>query len=343
MFDILLSVCLLADPTACRLERHAGGETRAACAAKALRLSQAVTDPERAERWPCVPEGTTPKLTLSEIAPGVLVHQGQHADFDALNVGDIANIGVVIGERSVAIIDAGGSATVARRLLEALPMVTPLPISHVILTHMHPDHSFGAATLAADGATIVGHAKLPRAIAARRAHYTARAQEVLGAAFADTTLADPDIAVEDRLEIDLGGRVLELVAQPTAHSDNDLTVFDRQTGTLFVGDLLFLSHLPVVDGSVLGWLEVIDALSALDAERAVPGHGPVSVPWPSAAAPMTRYLDVLVAEAREAIAAGIPIGDAAATIGHEAAADWLLADHFAIRNALTVYKELEWE
>ncbi|MEM9781283.1 MAG: quinoprotein relay system zinc metallohydrolase 2 [Pseudomonadota bacterium] len=343
MFEVLLSVCLLADPAACRTERHAGGATRAACAAEAQRLADGVGADRRAERWPCVAAGTTPSIALTEIAPGVFVHQGRHAEFDPINLGDVANIGVVIGERSVAVVDAGGSAAVARGVLAAIREITPLPVSHVVLTHMHPDHSFGAATLAAGGAQIFGHAKLPRALAARREHYIARARDMIGPAFAETELAAPDLTVGDSIEIDLGGRILELVAHPTAHTDNDLTVFDRESGTLFLGDLLFVGHLPVIDGSVLGWLAVLDRLEAQPTQRAVPGHGPVAVSWPEAAAPMRAYLEALVAEARAAIEAGMPIGEAAETLGHSTAATWLLADRFAARNALTVYKELEWE
>jgi glyoxylase-like metal-dependent hydrolase (beta-lactamase superfamily II) len=65
-------------------------------------------------------------------------------------------------------------------------------------------------------------------------------------------------------------------AWPTAHSDNDLTVLDEQTGTLFAGDLVFLTHVPVLNGSIRGWLTVIDELGAISAQRAVPGHGSVS-------------------------------------------------------------------
>ena len=54
------------------------------------------------------------------------------------------------------------------------------------------------------------------------------------------------------LNLDLGGRNLLLRAWPTAHSDSDLTAFDKQTGALIAGDLVFVSHVPVLDGSIDG-------------------------------------------------------------------------------------------
>ena len=96
------------------------------------------------------------------------------------------------------------------------------------------------------------------------------------------------------MTLDLGSRTLTLRAWPAAHSDNDLTVFDEQTRTLFAGDLVFLSHIPVLDGSIRGWLAVIDELGDLSAQRVVPGHGAVSE-WPAALADQRRYLaDIVV-------------------------------------------------
>ena len=89
-------------------------------------------------------------------------------------------------------------------------------------------------------------------------------------------------------------RTLILQAWPAAHSDSDLTVLDEKTGTLFAGDLVFLTHIPVMDGSIRGWLSVIDELGGLPAQRVVPGHGAVSE-WPAALADERRYLETLAA------------------------------------------------
>ena len=101
---------------------------------------------------------------------------------------------------------------------------------------------------------IVGHARLAERLAEAGPFYLASLRRLIGPAFAGTELVAPTQAVTDTVTIDLGGRTLELRAWPTAHTDTDLTVLDTATGTLFTGDLLFVERIPVVDGSLLGWL-----------------------------------------------------------------------------------------
>ena len=86
----------------------------------------------------CQPAG--PALDLTEIAPGVYVHIGEIAEPNPENGGDVANLGVVVGRDSVAVIDAGSTRQVGESLWRAVRQVTNLPVEHLILTHMHPDH-----------------------------------------------------------------------------------------------------------------------------------------------------------------------------------------------------------
>jgi quinoprotein relay system zinc metallohydrolase 2 len=209
---------------------------------------------------------------------------------------------------------------------------------------MHPDHVFGNAAFVDDRPVFVGHAKLARALAARAERYLAINRELLGEdAFAGTRIILPDMAVEGRTSLDLGGRTLELEAQPTAHTDNDLTVRDKATGTLFLGDLLFAVHVPALDGSIRGWIALLDHLSAAPAARVVPGHGPASMSWPEAAVPLRRYLDKVAIDVRRLIKDGRLLSEAPATAGQSEKDAWVLFEDYHARNVSAAFAELEWE
>src|SRR5688572_1315710 len=281
---------------------------------------------------------------LREIADGVFAFQGAHELMTASNEGAICNLGVVVGADAVAVIDSGGSMAEARAFIAAITEVTSKPVRYLINTHMHPDHIFGNAAFRPLGPTIVGHRNLPAALEARGGYYLQSYREQLGDRLLEgIEIVPPTLLVDDTLELDLGGRVLQLKAWEAAHTDNDLTVLDPTSGTLFAGDLVFLGHLPTIDGSLLGWLRQIDALAAIDAKRVVPGHGPVSSKWPDALEPERRYFEVLAGDLRQAIKEGTPLAEAVKTAGRSEASNWALFDDYNERNATTAYAELEWE
>ncbi|WP_425485468.1 quinoprotein relay system zinc metallohydrolase 2 [Chthonobacter rhizosphaerae] len=282
-------------------------------------------------------------LHVEEVAPGVFVHRGVTALMTAGNGGAIANVGFVVGNEAVAVIDTGGSVREGEALLAAVAAKTDLPVRYVINTHVHPDHLFGNAAFLRRNVAFVGHVRLKEAMEARFSHYLTANRAEMGALLDGVAPVPPTVPVSDRMEIDLGGRTLILNAWPVAHTDNDLTVFDPASGTLFAGDLVFLEHLPSLDGSLRGWQRALRELAAIPAVRVVPGHGPVSAPWPAALEPQRRYFDVLAEDLKAAIDSGVPISRAVTTAGQSEAGAWLLFDQFNRRNATAAYAELEWE
>ncbi len=281
-------------------------------------------------------------LPMSAVAPGVFVHFGAQADAAPANLGAIANIGFIVGKKCVAIVDTGGSIVIGRRLRAAVREVTTLPVCYVINTHVHPDHVFGNAAFKEDRPRFVGHEKLAAALAARGRNYTLALGRDLGPAVHGSELIAPDTVVEGALDLDLGERTLRLRAWPVAHTDNDLTVFDEETGTLWLADLLFVERIPVIDGSLRGWLAVLGQVRALAPKEVVPGHGD-GKHWREALAAQERYLTTLLEETRAAIKVGRTITQAVAEVGLSERPRWLLFDAYHRRNVTAAYAELEWE
>lgn len=293
---------------------------------------------------PRVSPAEAQEIGLLEVAPGIFVHVGAYALVNAENHGDISNACLIVGSTSVAVIDTGGSYAIGKALREAIGKLTDKPVRYVINTHMHPDHVLGNAAFEGIGADFVGHHKLPAALAARTDSYLRNARERLGdSGFAGTKIVMPTKIVTDTLDLDLGGRSLTLKARPTAHTDNDLTIFDSPTETFFLGDLLFSGHIPTLDGSIVGWLKLIPELMKEKAARAIPGHGPKSMSWPDAIFPEQRYLETIAREVRAMIKNGDTLEKAVATAGQSERGNWQLFDEHNGRNVTAAFTELEWE
>ncbi len=169
VFEAFVTMCMLAAAgpvtplpgETCRIALLPGfaAGTKAACE-RASRLVARQPAGVKAKGLPfCAPRPSS-VLAFSEAVPGVFVHRGKVEEPNPANVGDVSNIAFVVGSRSIAVIDAGGSRKVGEEIYLAIRERSALPITHLILTHMHPDHVLGAEPLREAGAAIIGHANL---------------------------------------------------------------------------------------------------------------------------------------------------------------------------------------
>ncbi|MCG7957417.1 MAG: quinoprotein relay system zinc metallohydrolase 2 [Candidatus Thiodiazotropha endolucinida] len=294
---------------------------------------------------------------FQQIAPGLYFSSGVHQDFSKSNKGQIANTGFIVGSERVAIIDTGSSYHQGVRIREQVRAVTDLPIDYVILTHMHPDHALGTSAFSKDSPLVIGHQNLADALARRESTYLNNMKRLLGDSAKDTRLVIPSksVTTSEGMSIDLGDRWLYLTAYPTAHTNNDLSVFDTKTGTLWLSDLLFVDRIPVIDGSLLGWLKVMDGLMASGCintqhnqqcqpiVQVVPGHGPVVTAWQSALAKQHHYLEEIANQIRRIIRKGGTISQAVKSVGLDEQGNWLLFNEYHGRNVTAAFAELEWE
>ena len=285
-------------------------------------------------------------LAVADVKPGVFVHTGALEDWGPANGGDVGNLGFVVGSRCVAVIDTGGTPAVGQALKAAIERATPLPVCYVVNTHAHPDHVLGNVAFVdthKPAPRFVDSARFAQALTAREPYWLNSLKRDFGIELPRASVVYPGISVDKSLDLDLGDRVLTLQGWPTAHTDNDLTVYDRRTRTLFASDLLFVRHLPALDGNLRGWIAVMADLRRLPVDTVVPGHGPVSNDWPGVMDAQAKYLGALLGDTRDALRKHLTIQQAVDSIGIAPGTSWLLTDRFHKRNVTAAYAELEWE
>lgn len=294
----------------------------------------------------------TPKqhesFAVESIAEGIYAHRGEDLDIDTGYQGDICNISFIVGSKGVAVIDTGGSLKVGEQLYTAIRKVTPLPVLYVINTHVHPDHVYGNAAFLPSNTNeqapvFVGHEKLAHAMDLRSEQYTKLNERLLHDDAKGSVLIKPTLAVKTTLTLDLGDRELVLDAHPIAHTNTDITVIDKKTGTLFAGDLLFINRTPVVEGDIKGLITEIIKLKHSQATQVVPGHGPVTKDWLGALNNAERYLTTLLNDVRASIKRHDSMEKAMDTAAETERKHWKLFEITNRRNVNIIYPVLEWE
>ncbi len=285
--------------------------------------------------------------SVEQVTDGIYYHQGVHEDASVENFGAIANVGFIIGSDCVAVIDSGGSYKEGELLAKAVQSVTDKPVCYIINTHVHPDHTLGNAAFNGAHTIYIGHEKLSAAMAAREDFFKRSFSETLGDAYTGTEFIAPSqtVSIDQPVTIDLGNRELVLTAFTTSHTDHDLTVFDKQTQTLWTGDLLFIERTPALDGSINGWIAISEQLQQMPVNYIVPGHGPAGstdlgqAGWQA----QLLYLTSIRQQIRDIILDFGTIEEATASVGLAEKDKWLLFDEYHRRNVTAAFVELEWE
>lgn len=239
---------------------------------------------------------------LTKIADNVYSYVGVRNSSPQNSFG--ANAGIVIGRDGILVIDTLVSAREAQRFINDIRAVSDKPIRYVVNTHYHLDHSFGNNEFAKLGAIVIAQAN-------DRKNMRNNGEAVLQGAkdfglsetdMAGTVLAYPVIGFTDRMEIDLGDQMVELLYPGSSHTDGSLLVFLPDKRLLFAGDALFTGYHPfLAEGNLAEWLKALDFIAALDAEGIIPGHGPLSTR--KDLADMKTYLVTFDNTARELAAA----------------------------------------
>ena len=210
------------------------------------------------------------------------------------------NAGIIVGREAATLIDTTGTEARARAFHAAVRGVTAKPVSALINTHSHGDHTHGNFMFAPQTA-IIAHERCRREIIG--AGHAAQALFPM-IEFGDCPVTPPFVTFEQRLNVYVDEMKVELIFVGPAHTTNDVVAWIPERKLLFSGDILFNGGTPfALGGSVGGWLDALDVIEALGAETIVPGHGEVC--GPSVIGEVRAYLRFIEATAKRGAGAGI--------------------------------------
>jgi glyoxylase-like metal-dependent hydrolase (beta-lactamase superfamily II) len=283
-------------------------------------------------------------LTLQPVpvAPDVYAVVGDLAGQTYENEGLNNNLGFVVSDAGVLVINSGPSARVARALHAAIRKITAQPVKWVVNVNSQNHYWHGNAYFKSQGATILASKEAERVMREMGAQQLDANKDLLKEKVDGTVLTYPTELIADRRELKLGKTTVQLLYVGPAHTPGDLAVWLPQKKILFSGDVVYterlLAVLPI--GNTANWVQAFDNLMTLKPKTIVPGHGrPTTI---EAARRDTRdYLSFLRTEGKRVLDAGGSLQDAVEKVDQSRFRSLVNFDLLALRNMNQVFQELE--
>ncbi|MFT3854144.1 MAG: MBL fold metallo-hydrolase [Ilumatobacteraceae bacterium] len=266
-----------------------------------------------------------------------------------------SNAGLVVGDGASLLVDTLFDLRLTQRMLDAMnPATTTAPIATLVNTHANGDHCYGnelveQAEIIATSAAAHEMTEVPPALLAGLMHAEGDVGELFRSFFGDFEFDGIDVRLptrtfDGRLDVEVGGRVVELIEVGPAHTAGDALAYVPDARMIFTGDILFVGGTPIVwAGPLSNWVAACDLILGLDVDTVVPGHGPVTDK--SGVAEVRDYLAFVDEAATARHDAGVDGWEAARDIAREIGANrefqgWGEAGRIAV-NVDTVYRTLD--
>lgn len=278
-----------------------------------------------------------------QVSENVWAWIGPYGPPTAENRGFRMNLGFVVGDSAVAVIDSGYGDAMAQAMISQIESVSEAPIRHVINTNSQPHRVMGNAVFREHGARILAGAGAVERIVEQGPAFASTIESVLGLEPGSVGRpGQPDEAIDKPFLIDLGGVTIEVIPAGHAHTAGSLAVRVQPDNVVFAGDVLYrgrlLSVLP--ESSVDGWIEVFERMRELGDAEFIPGHGE---PGPLSAFeyPTYHYLVTLKRHMDQALEDFVDLQDAIDSLDQAAWSDLADFDSLAGRNAHQAYLQSE--
>ncbi len=261
-----------------------------------------------------------------------------------------SNAGLVVGDGASLLVDTLFDLRLTAKMLDTMRnAVRTAPIGTVINTHANGDHCYGNE-LVADAEIISSSAaahemsEVPPALLAGLNAAPGEVGDLFRSFFGEfefegITLTLPTRTFDGRLDLEVGGRAVELIEVGPAHTRGDVIAVVPDARTVFTGDILFIGGTPIVwAGPLSNWVAACDLMLGMDIETVVPGHGPVTDK--SGVAAVRDYLAYIEQEATARHDAGMDAWDAARDIALHGFGAWSERGRIAV-NVDTVYRTID--
>ena len=264
-----------------------------------------------------------------------------------------SNAGLITDSGETLLVDTLYDLKLTREMLNTMRRAVPgaKDIGVLVNTHSNADHTFGNQLV--EGAQIIASTRcydemVQIDIDARREEL--RNWRALGDAgkfvhenlggkfdFTDVTLTLPSETFDQRLDLTVGNKEVQLIEVGPAHTAGDILIHVPGDRTVFTGDIVFSNgHPPAWAGPISNWIKACDLIMGFDVDVIVPGHGPIVEK--SALKGFKEYFEYITREARRRYDAGMGVLEAAWDIDLKPFDGWLDPERIIV-NVNTLYKE----
>ncbi len=248
-----------------------------------------------------------------QISKHVYAWIGPHGGPSVDNKGYRMNMGFVVGDSAVAVLDTGFYPKMAEEMVTHIRNITKKPIKYAINTNSQPDRFFGNEVYKKLGTRIISHPSEIKRMQENTSNYMAFIENSMK--FKEGSLNSPvlpDYPVQENTIINLGGSVtLEIDMHKAAHTPSPLIVYVRSDNVVYAGDILYSGRLLAIvpGGNIKQWMETFNYLKKFKNATFIPGHGD---PKPLAffIKPTYEYLKLLDSYMSAKVEEGIDMQDA---------------------------------
>ena len=265
---------------------------------------------------------------VQELAPGVWSYEQLRAAGDEL----FTTVSMfVVSDEGVLVADGQGSVEETARLVAEIGEITDEPITHVVVCSDHGDHTAGNAAFPKGTEFIVHENSLPA--------MEALAERIPG-------LPLPQTVIGDRLDLDFGGRRIEVLFLGRAHTGGDLAVHLPEESVLFLSEAFLHRVFPAMRSAYpTEWVAMLRRAQAMNARINIPGHGFVDSPEVLAdeLGVAIRALETVIAESTRLHEPGLSAEAAAEQADFGDLETWSLRDSQRTRALARVFMELNGE